>query len=71
MPALLVAGIRYPVAGAVLGQIWNLGRVVYAIGYTNPNGTNGKGRLYGSVQYIGFLGLLGLLGKMGLDMVMA
>jgi len=71
MPALLVAGVRYPVASAVLGQIWNVGRVVYAIGYTQKDGKNGSGRLYGSVQYIGFFGLIGLLAKFGVDMVMA
>ena len=71
MPALLVAGVRYPVASAVLGQVWNLGRVVYAVGYTQRDGTDGKGRLYGSVHYLGFLGLLGLLAKTGVDMVLA
>jgi glutathione S-transferase len=71
MPALLLAGLRYPTAAAVLGQIWNLGRVIYAVGYTSKEGKNGSGRLYGSVQYIGFLGLFGLLAKMGVDMVLA
>jgi len=71
MPALLVAGVRYPVAAAVLGQIWNVGRVVYAIGYTQKDGKNGSGRLYGSVQYIGLIGVVGLMAKFGMDMVMA
>lgn len=71
MPALLVAGLKYPTAAAVLGQIWNVGRVIYAVGYTAKDGKNGSGRLYGSVQYIGLLGLFGLMAKMGIDMVMA
>lgn len=71
MPALLIAGLRWPVASSVLGMIWNVGRTVYAVGYTSKSGKNGNQRLYGTVQYIGFLGLLGMLGKMGFDMVMA
>jgi len=63
--------LRWPVVSSVLGLIWSVGRVVYAIGYTRPDLKNGKGRLYGSVSYIGQLGLWILMGKMGWDMAMA
>ncbi len=30
---LLIAGLRYPVASAVLGLAWCVARVMYAVGY--------------------------------------
>ncbi|XXH00395.1 hypothetical protein Hte_006739 [Hypoxylon texense] len=48
--ALLVSGLRYPVASAALGAGWVFARVVYAAGYT----TSGpRGRLTGS--YLGVI----------------
>ncbi|CCF47515.1 MAPEG family protein [Colletotrichum higginsianum] len=44
--ALLISGLRYPVASAVLGAGWALSRVFYAFGYTS--GAGPKGRIGGS-----------------------
>lgn len=44
--AMLITGLRYPMAAAVLGAVWSVNRVVYAIGYTNGS-EGGKGRYYG------------------------
>ncbi|KAF2277946.1 glutation S-transferase [Westerdykella ornata] len=51
--AMLIAGLRYPVASAVLGGIWSLGRVVYAWGYTS-GGEKGRYRgIFGQLaQYV-------------------
>ncbi|KAI4174572.1 MAG: hypothetical protein LQ343_002145 [Gyalolechia ehrenbergii] len=57
--SLLISGLRFPVFSAVMGVIWCAGRVVYALGYTNPDKENGSGRLRGNFYYIGQLGLLG------------
>jgi glutathione S-transferase len=37
---LLIAGLQYPTASAVLGATWVIGRISYAIGYVNrgPSG---------------------------------
>jgi len=46
--SMLISGLVYPRAAAVLGATWAVNRVVYALGYTNgPKG--GKGRYYGSL----------------------
>ena len=41
--ALLISGLRYPVASAVLGAGWAVSRVFYAIGYSagGPKGRMG------------------------------
>ncbi|RGP72835.1 glutathione s-transferase [Fusarium longipes] len=44
--ALLISGLRYPVASAVLGAGWAASRVFYAIGYSAGGP---KGRMAGSV----------------------
>ncbi|KAF2138239.1 uncharacterized protein K452DRAFT_290821 [Aplosporella prunicola CBS 121167] len=59
LTAMLISGLRYPVAAASVGAAWCLGRTLYAIGYTRPNTENGKGRLIGvwaSLLQIGMLG---------------
>ncbi|KAH9910072.1 MAPEG family protein [Xylariomycetidae sp. FL2044] len=43
--ALLISGIRYPVASAVLGAVWAVGRVWYAAGYVSQ-GPPGRRRGY-------------------------
>lgn len=42
-----------------MGAVWCAGRVVYALGYTDPGKTDGAGRMRGSFFYLGQLGLLG------------
>ncbi|KAK1659261.1 MAPEG family protein [Colletotrichum godetiae] len=45
--ALLISGLRFPVASAVLGAGWTLSRILYAFGYTS--GAGPKGRTRGSI----------------------
>lgn len=45
--ALLVTGLRYPVAAATIGAGWAVSRVIYALGYTSGQGP--KGRTIGSI----------------------
>jgi len=74
LASLLIAGVRYPVLSAVTGAVWSLSRVAYAVGYTDKNRDDGKGRYYGGlgqVHLVAQLLLLGLVGKMGFDMIVA
>jgi len=41
---LLISGLRYPVASAVLGLAWCVARVMYAVGYVTGKAEGGKGR---------------------------
>ncbi|KAG8624824.1 hypothetical protein KVT40_007891 [Elsinoe batatas] len=66
---MLVAGVRYPVAASVLGAVWNVGRVVYAVGYTRKDTQGGKARLQGSFFWLAQLGLMGLAGWTGAGML--
>ncbi|KAH7362928.1 hypothetical protein B0T11DRAFT_89120 [Plectosphaerella cucumerina] len=45
--ALLISGLRYPVAAAGLGAAWVVARVAYVFGYTSDSGP--KGRLTGGI----------------------
>lgn len=62
---MLIAGLRYPVATAVMGAGWSVGRIVYAIGYTSKDQTNGKGRLAGSFFWLFQFGLFIMTGLSG------
>ncbi|KAK1237547.1 hypothetical protein MKX08_003172 [Trichoderma sp. CBMAI-0020] len=44
--SLLIAGLNFPVASALLGATWSFGRVVYLYGYTSNSGP--KGRTFGA-----------------------
>ncbi|TPX15126.1 uncharacterized protein E0L32_004684 [Thyridium curvatum] len=44
--ALLISGLRFPVASAGLGAVWVVARVLYGQGYTSKKGP--KGRILGS-----------------------
>lgn len=70
LPALLTAGLRWPVASSVLGALWGVSRIVYAVGYTRVDKKNGSGRLYGSLYALAQLALIGMVGKMGWDVAM-
>jgi glutathione S-transferase len=71
---MLISGIRWPRLVSVMGVVWVIGRVVYAVGYTSKGEGNveGKGRWMGggfylaAVTQVGFL--LGVM-KMGWDLV--
>lgn len=45
--ALLISGLRFPVASAAVGAGWALSRLIYAFGYTSAAGP--AGRLRGSI----------------------
>jgi glutathione S-transferase len=45
--AMLIAGLRFPTAIGIMGAVWAVNRVVYAIGYKNSGEQGGKGRYYG------------------------
>lgn len=68
--AMLIAGLKYPTAAAVLGATWAANRVVYAIGYTNGS-EGGKGRYYGILWMLAHWGLIGYAGKAAWDVAFA
>ncbi|KAH6625638.1 hypothetical protein C7974DRAFT_377127 [Boeremia exigua] len=55
---ILISGLRWPVATAVLGAVWSAMRVVYAIGYTSSSEDGGKGRYYGILWLLAHHSLL-------------
>jgi glutathione S-transferase len=70
LPALLIAGLAYPIAAASTGALWLVFRYMYATGYTRADKTNGSGRLYGSGFWLAQFGLFGMVGKMAFDALM-
>lgn len=42
--ALLISGLRFPVASAAVGAGWALSRLIYAFGYTSAAGPAGRVR---------------------------
>lgn len=68
--AMLIAGLKYPMAAAVLGGVWSVNRVVYAIGYTN-GAEGGKGRYYGVLWMLAHYVMIGMAGKAAWDLAMA
>lgn len=71
IPALLVAGLRYPVASSIMGVGWILSRIAYAIGYTRADRDDGKGRLVGAPFWLFQIGLYGMVGWSGFKMLSA
>ncbi|OJD34499.1 microsomal glutathione s-transferase [Diplodia corticola] len=63
--ALLAVGLRKPVPAAVMGGLWSVGRVMYALGYTKKDTKNGMGRLIGSWSMLIQLALQGMAGWEG------
>ncbi|KAI5812000.1 ER glutathione S transferase [Pyronema omphalodes] len=58
--ASAIAGLKYPVATAVMGAVWNVGRIVFAKGYINSTQEQkGAGRYKGAWYLLAELGLLG------------
>jgi len=70
LPAMLIAGIAYPVGAAVTGVIWTISRYLYAVGYTRKDKNNGSGRLLGSGFWFAQATLYGMVGKMAWDALM-
>jgi glutathione S-transferase len=54
----------------VLGAVWAVNRVVYAIGYTNGS-EGGKGRYYGALWMLAHYAMIGMAGKAAYDLAMA
>jgi glutathione S-transferase len=72
LAGMLIAGLQYPTTSAVAGVVWTASRVLYAIGYTDPNKVDGKGRFFyglGELFWGSQLVWMGLVGKMGYDLV--
>ncbi|KAJ6261462.1 hypothetical protein Dda_4132 [Drechslerella dactyloides] len=61
--SLFVSGLGFPKLAAGLGSLYLFGRVLYAIGYANPQKQNGTGRFLGAPFF--YPGLLGLWGSAG------
>lgn len=57
---MLVAGLRFPVATAILGGVWAGNRVVYALGYARTGRQGGKGRYYGIAWQLAHFALIGM-----------
>ncbi|KAH8146729.1 uncharacterized protein LAJ45_09103 [Morchella importuna] len=58
-PLMVASAPLYPMATAVLGGIWSVGRIFYTLGYkSSKQGDGGKGRYQGVFYNIGQLGLL-------------
>ncbi|MCJ1473231.1 hypothetical protein MMC13_001882 [Lambiella insularis] len=66
---LLISGLKYPVLSAGMGSLWVVSRIMYAVGYTRPQYTNGSGRLWGSGHYIAMLSLLVMSGMSARTMI--
>lgn len=68
--ALLIAGLRYPRLSTLLGATWIIGRIIFAIGYTQKRKENGSGRMIGfAIQFPMQLGLWALAGWTGIQML--
>lgn len=68
---LLISGLRWPVATAILGAVWSVNRVVYAIGYTRSGEEGGKGRYYGSAWMLAHYALIVMSGISAYKIAMA
>ena len=67
--AILLAGLRYPVAASAVGLCWSIFRIVYAVGYTLPNKPKGSGRYYGILHAPCQLALFVMAGLSGYKML--
>ncbi|MCJ1342082.1 hypothetical protein MMC31_000262 [Peltigera leucophlebia] len=70
LTSLLISGLSYPTVSAGLGVTWSVARVLYAIGYTNPNKQAGRGRMIGSFFWLAELALQLTAGFTGWKMIM-
>ncbi len=67
--AMLIAGLRYPIATSVAGVIWSISRLVYAVGYTWKTGKKGQFRALGEGAWLAQFYLFGLAGWVGWKML--
>ncbi|CRG90500.1 hypothetical protein PISL3812_07544 [Talaromyces islandicus] len=49
---ILVAGLKWPQASAVIGSAWVISRIVYTYGYIYSSKARGAGRLYGATFWL-------------------
>lgn len=54
---IIIGGLGYPIATAVIGFVYSVSRIIYTIGYTSSKGA--KGRIAGSA--ISFLAMFGVI----------
>lgn len=47
---LFIAGLRWPLESAIMGWLWNLGRIFYALGYTRNGSANKLGNLVAAIM---------------------
>ena len=69
--AMLISGLKYPVATAVLGALWSVNRVIYGIGYTSTASTDSKGRYKGALWMVAHYAMILMAGKAAYDFTMA
>jgi glutathione S-transferase len=56
-------GLEHPITAAALGMLWNVGRVVYALGYsTGDPSKRGPGGIVSSLVYLGTMVAVGYTG---------
>jgi glutathione S-transferase len=66
---MLLAGLYSPRWAAGCGAFWLANRLIYAVGYTLPNKTEGKGRLYGELMWPSQLALIVMTGLWGWNLL--
>ena len=67
--SLFIAGLRFPIASAIMGAGWSVSRWLYMSGYSK-GGDGGKGRYQGIVFWVFQLGLMLTAGYTGTAMVL-
>jgi len=70
LAALLIAGLQYPIASAVMGVAWTVSRYVYMWGYCSPAYEAGRGRYLGVSHSLFQFGLYGLAITTAVKMIM-
>ncbi|KAH8758162.1 hypothetical protein BGZ57DRAFT_637676 [Hyaloscypha finlandica] len=67
--ALLLAGLRFPIASALMGAGWTVSRYMYMVGYSK-GGEGGKGRYKGIYFWFFQAGLAALASYNGVALLM-
>lgn len=69
--AMLITGLKHPVLASVLGAVWSVNRVVYALGYTRSGEAGGKGRYYGILWFLAHYTMIFSSAKVAWNFLMA
>ncbi len=65
--AMSIAGLRFPIATAVAGLVWSVGRILYAVGYSAAAPNN---RVYGyGLSTLSFLATVGMAGTVAAQLL--